>query len=78
MPGLYQAQFASTDDPELDGETTLLEDAAMTLDDIVAASRKYKVRAKVIEDGKLVASVVPPDELPSSARTALTNAATSP
>jgi hypothetical protein len=41
----------------------------MTLDDIAAACRKYRVRARVVEDGQLVATVVPSDELPSSART---------
>jgi len=59
MAGLYEARFASTDDPDLDAETTLLEDRQMTLDAVVAACRKYKVRARVIEDGVLVGEFVP-------------------
>jgi hypothetical protein len=45
-PARYDAHFSSTDDPVLDGETTELEDNPLTLDEIKAACRRYKVRAR--------------------------------
>jgi len=59
MPALYEVAFSSADDADIDAELTLLEDKPMTLEDITAVCEKYKIRAKVIEDGRLVREIVP-------------------
>jgi len=67
---LYAVAFGATDDPQLDAETIALEENPMTLDVILDASRRYKVRARLIQDGQLVGELVPADERPSSTRSA--------
>ena len=68
---LYAVAFAATDDPQLDAETIALEEHPMTLEGILEASRRYKVRARLIEDGQVIAEFVPTDERPSSIKTAV-------
>jgi hypothetical protein len=61
---LYNVGFDSTDDAELDAETTLLEDHPMRLDDIKAACERYRVRARFVsvDGGNEVQEYVPPNE----------------
>ena len=61
-PKLYTVTFDSAENPDVDGETTLLEDKPQSLDAIMAACQKHGVLARVIEDGQLVAEIVPAKE----------------
>lgn len=63
----YEVGFASTDDAELDHETTLLEDEPRTMDEILAACVRYGVRARV-KDEERMWTIVPEHERESSAR----------
>jgi hypothetical protein len=53
-PTLFKARFDTTDDPDLDAETTLLEDAPLTLDEIKATCRRYRVRARYRDENDVV------------------------
>ena len=59
---LLRAFYGSTDDTDLDAETTLLEDSPQTFEQIKATCRKYSVLARVIRDGKLIGEVTPTGE----------------
>ncbi len=67
--GLYQAFYSSTDDADLDHETTLLEHHPQTPDEIIAACRKYQVKARVVEDGEVIGDFVPSQREHSRATT---------
>jgi hypothetical protein len=62
MADRYEVRFDSTDDPALDGETTLIEDELQTRDEVVRLCERYGVRAHLIKDGKLVETIIPPSE----------------
>lgn len=68
---LYSAHFASADDPAIDARTTALEDQPMPLEEIFAVCRELRIRARVSLNGDVVGTVVPVDELESSARNGL-------
>jgi hypothetical protein len=48
-PARFSARFGTTNDPDLDGQTTLIEDTPLTLDEIKAVCRKYRVRARYLD-----------------------------
>jgi hypothetical protein len=48
----YPVCFDSTDDADLDAETSLLEDDPMSLAEIQAACERYRVRARYQVDGE--------------------------
>jgi hypothetical protein len=60
-PPRYPVCFDSTDDPDLDAETTRLEDSPMTLAEIQATCERYRVRARYQADGE-TREVVPGNE----------------
>jgi len=68
---LYEVAFAATEDPELDAETIALEEKPLALDAILDVSRRYKVRARLIENGQVIGEFVPADERPSSTMASL-------
>lgn len=54
------ADYSSTDDADLDAELILLEDDARPFDEIAAACRKYKVRARLFQPlGYFIGEVLP-------------------
>lgn len=59
----YLVSFDSTDDENLDAETTRLEDTRMTLDEIRAVCERYRVRARYrLSDDDEIKTYVPPNE----------------
>jgi hypothetical protein len=58
----YQARFSSTDDPDRDLETTRLEDNSLTLDEIKAACRRYRVRARYEDEQGTICELDPSGE----------------
>jgi hypothetical protein len=61
-PKSYAVAFDSTDNADIDSETTLLKDSPQTLDAILATCRKHGVRARVSEGDQLLAEIVPANE----------------
>lgn len=55
-------RFDSADDVDVDAETTLLEGEPQDLESVLEACRKHGIRAALIANGDLFATIVPGNE----------------
>lgn len=61
-PKLYTVAFDSTDDPAMNSELDRLKEQPMSSDAVVDLCGKHGVWARLIENGELVAEIVPAKE----------------
>jgi hypothetical protein len=62
MPYRFEVRFDSADDSDVDARTTLLEDEPQELDVILETCRRHGIRARLIKDQDIYATIVPGNE----------------
>ena len=55
---LYKAHYNTTDDPEVDAQTSQLGEKLQSMEEILATCAKFSIHARVAQDGKIIGEVV--------------------